>query len=53
MDIKDGWVICPGCRKKKLLRLEPGGIVKGAFAYCDRCRQEQELNIDLSQSPRA
>lgn len=51
MVVKDGWIICPGCRKKKLLRLEPGGSVKRAVAYCDRCRREQKIDIDLSLSP--
>lgn len=48
--VKDGWLICPGCRKMKLLRLPPDGRVK-AFAYCRHCKRERFLNIDLSLSP--
>ena len=47
---EDGWIICPGCRQMKLLRLPPDGRVK-AFVYCRHCKRERFLNIDLSLSP--
>lgn len=47
---EDGWVICPGCGKSKLLRLDAGGTVRKAYVYCRRCRREYKLNIDLSLS---
>lgn len=47
--IKDGYVMCPGCGKMKLLRLPSDGKVK-AFVFCRHCKQERFLNIDLSLS---
>lgn len=46
---KDGYVICPECKKMKLLRLPPDGRVK-AWAYCRQCKQERFVDIDLSLS---
>lgn len=46
---KDGWVLCPDCRKQKLMRLPPNGRIRG-YVYCRHCRAEKFLNIDLSLS---
>ena len=47
---KDGWVICPGCRTMKLLRLPSDGRVRG-YVYCRHCKREYFLNIDLEPEP--
>ena len=49
---EDGFVLCPQCGMVKLLRLPPDGRVKG-YPFCRRCKREQFVNIDLSQSHRA
>lgn len=45
LPVKDGWLFCPCCRKKKLLRLEEKTMVFGLPVYCPRCRQETIINI--------
>lgn len=46
---KDGWVICPDCHSMRLMRLSPGGRIKG-YVYCRHCKDEKYLDIDLSLS---
>ena len=49
--IKDGWLICPRCRKQKLLRLEPETEATHLPVWCKHCKTETIVNIkSLSQS---
>lgn len=47
--MKDGWVICPVCRKGKLLKLLPDTAVRNLPVKCKRCGQETVVNIDAPE----
>ena len=47
--MKDGWVICPVCRKGKLLKLLPDIAVRNLPVKCKRCGQETVVNIDAPE----
>lgn len=49
LSIKDGWVICPVCRKGKLLKLLPDTAVRNLPVKCKRCGQETVVNIDAPE----
>ena len=42
--VRDGWVICPVCRKGKLLKLRPDTIARNLPCKCKRCGQESIVN---------
>ena len=49
--VKDGWVICPVCRRNhRLLRVDPETVAKDLPIYCRDCKTEIILNIDRGQS---
>ena len=48
--IEDGWVICPGCHRQKLLRVLPDTSATHLPLYCKRCRREHIVNIYQSLS---
>lgn len=39
------WVICPRCKRQKLLRRQPDTEISHALVWCRYCHQEIELNI--------
>ena len=47
--IRDGWVICPVCRKGKLLKLRPDTAARNLPCKCKRCGQESLVNIDAPE----
>ncbi len=47
--VKDGWVICPVCRKGKLLKLRPDTTAQNLPCKCKRCGQESLVNIDAPE----
>ena len=47
--IRDGWVICPVCRKGKLLKLRPDTTAQNLPCKCKRCGQESLVNIDAPE----
>ena len=47
--VRDGWVICPVCRKGKLLKLLPDTAVRNLPVKCKRCGQESVVNIDAPE----
>ena len=47
--VRDGWVICPVCRKGKLLKLLPDTAVRNLPVKCKRCGQEIIANIDAPE----
>ena len=47
--IRDGWVICPVCRKGKLLKLRPDTTAQNLPCKCKRCVQESLVNIDAPE----
>ena len=42
--IADGWVICPGCRKK-LARVYYGASCQGVELFCKACREQYILEL--------
>ena len=40
------WVVCPLCRKGKVLRLRPETRAVGLEVHCKRCNQRSILDID-------
>ena len=49
MTVKDGWVICPVCRKGKVLKIRPDSIVRNLDCKCKICGQISEVNIDAPE----
>ena len=47
--VRDGWVICPVCRKGKLLKLRPDTTAQNLPCKCKRCGQESLVNIDAPE----
>lgn len=51
LDVKDGWVTCPDCKRNhRLIRVGPETEAKGLPVYCRTCHREIVLNIDRGQS---
>ena len=49
--VKDGWVICPVCRRNhRLLRVGPETEARYLPVYCRDCKTELILNITKGQS---
>ena len=46
--IKDGWLICPGCRKR-VLRVEQDTAAKNLIVYCRNCKRSEKVDIDGGQ----
>lgn len=53
--VKDNWVMCPVCRKGKLIKLRGDSTILNVERKCKRCGQISNVNIDqrLSQSGNA
>lgn len=47
--VKDGWVICPVCRKGKLLKVRPDTTAQNLPRKCKRCGQETIVNIEAPE----
>lgn len=46
LEVHEGWVLCPDCRRGRLLPLHPDTAGRMIPAYCKRCRRQHFLNID-------
>ena len=51
LDIKNGWISCPGCGRH-LLRITEGTTADQLPVYCRGCRQEIVLHIERGLSAR-
>ncbi len=43
--IKDHWVLCPVCRRGKVLKLRPGTRAENLAVYCRVCKTESVVDI--------
>ena len=51
LTVKDGWLICPRCRKGKVLKVREDTEVKNLEVHCKLCGHIDIVNIkSLSQS---
>lgn len=51
LTVKDGWLMCPVCRKGKVLKVREDTEVKNLEVRCKLCGQKTIVNIEsLSQS---
>lgn len=51
LTVSDGWLMCPVCRKGKILKVRDDTEVKNLEVCCKRCGQKTIVNIEsLSQS---
>lgn len=46
---RGGWVICPMCRKGKLLKILPDTAVRNLPCKCKLCGTETIVNIDAPE----
>ena len=43
--MQEGWVLCPRCKKGKVLRLRPETRAVALEVHCKRCNQRSLLDI--------
>ena len=47
--VKDGWLMCPSCRRRKVLQVRPETSAKNLIVYCRDCRTETMVDIEKGQ----
>ena len=47
--VKDGWLMCPSCRRRKVLQVRPETSAKNLIVYCRDCRSETMVEIEQGQ----
>lgn len=47
--VKDGYLVCPACRRRKILQIRPDTSAKNLIVYCRDCRRESVVNIEQGQ----
>lgn len=45
----EGWVVCPLCGRKKILRVLPQTVVKNLPVLCKLCRRE--IIVEIAPEP--
>lgn len=51
IDVKDGWITCPVCRRNRhLLRIMDDTVAENLPVYCRDCKKTVVLNIARGQS---
>ena len=48
--VKDGWITCPVCRNKRLLRIEEKTEAHDLPVYCRDCKTEIIMDITRGRS---
>ena len=43
--VKDHWVLCPVCRRGKVLKLRPGTRAENLAVYCRVCKTESVVDL--------
>lgn len=51
--VKDGWLICPVCRRRKILRVREDTYARRLTVYCRACHAETIVNIEQGQCSRS
>ena len=49
LQVRNGWIACPVCRQKRLLRIRPDTTAHALPVWCRYCKSEILLNIDRGQ----
>lgn len=50
LPVKDGYLICPTCRRnKRLLKVEPDTVAAHLTVFCRDCKTEHKVNIAQGQ----
>ena len=52
LTVKDGWIVCPICRRGKLLRIEQDTTAENLDLWCRKCGGTVKVNIDRGLSAR-
>lgn len=47
--VQDGWIVCPVCKRGKLLKLLPTTIIRDLPVKCKRCGQISKLNTAVPE----
>lgn len=51
--VKDGWLLCPACRRRKVLRVRPDTTARNLTVYCRACHAETIVDIETGQCSRS
>lgn len=49
LTVKEGYLVCPVCRHKRLMKILPDTTATGVVAYCRYCKTENIVDIDRGQ----
>lgn len=50
LTVRDGWLVCPTCRRnKQLMKIRPDTVAKQLVVYCRDCKTEHILDIEAGQ----
>ena len=47
--VRDGWLICPACHRRKVIQVRPETVAKNLIVYCRDCRTETMVDIEKGQ----
>ena len=53
LTLKDGWLLCPSCRRRKILRVNPDTAACNLTVYCRACHTETVIDIVSGQCSRS
>lgn len=50
LTVKDGYLVCPTCRRnKRLMKINPDTVATRVVAFCRDCKKENIVDIDRGQ----
>lgn len=47
--VRDGYIQCPVCRNKRLMRLDPATEAHALVVFCRKCKTENIVDIEMGQ----